>query len=328
MKVTKNVRLVLLQNIPVMLFVIVFLIFGFSTKNWFSWTNFSNILTQSSYIGILAVGITLPLLTGGTDLSVGANMYLSASIAAVLIRAGMNMWLALLICLAVGVVFGCVNAFFVVKVKIPAFLVTIGTMTAGRGIALRLTNSEQIAMPPALVSGIGSGKLFGLIPYPVIFFSIVVLVIAVFLRNTTPGRQLYAVGFDRETAQKGGIAVDKVHAMAYIVCGFMSALSAIVSIAQIGCVIPAFGEGYEFNAISASVLGGTSLSGGIANIFPGVVIGTILIQMVEAGLVFLQVDLYIQPLVSALVILLAVFLDSVRTRYIRRLSQRNIRVEE
>ena len=122
--------------------------------------------------------------------------------------------------------------------------------------------------------------------------------------------------------------MNSVLAKAYILCGFLAALSAIVSIAQIGCVIPAFGEGYEFNAISASVLGGTSLAGGIGTIFPGVVIGTILIQMVEAGLVFLQVDLYIQPLISALVILLAVFLDSVRTRYILKLQQRNIRPEE
>jgi ribose/xylose/arabinose/galactoside ABC-type transport system permease subunit len=238
------------------------------------------------------------------------------------------MWVSLAACLVVGVLFGCVNAFFVVKVKIPPFVVTIGTLTAGRGIALLMTNSEQIAMPPALVSGIGSGKLLGFIPYPVIIFALVIVVIQLFLKSTTAGRQLYAVGFDKEAAQKGGIPVDNVLAKAYILCGFLAALSAIVSIAQIGCVIPAFGEGYEFNAISASVLGGTSLAGGIGTIFPGVVIGTILIQMVEAGLVFMQVDLYIQPLISALVILLAVFLDSVRTRYILKLQQRNIRTEE
>jgi ribose/xylose/arabinose/galactoside ABC-type transport system permease subunit len=328
MKRSKDMRLTLLQNIPAMLFVIVFVVFGFSTRNWFTWTNFSNILTQSSYIGILAIGITLPLLTAGTDLSVGANMYLSASVAAIMIRGGANVALSLGVCLLVGLVFGCVNAFFVVKVRVPAFAVTIGTMTAGRGIALRLTNSEQIAMPPELVSGIGSGKLFGVLPYPVIIFAAVVAIVTIFLKNTSMGRQIFAVGFDREAAQKAGIKVERVWAWTYILCGFFAALSAIVSVAQIGNVIPAFGEGYEFNAISASVLGGTSLAGGIANIFPGVVIGTVLIQMVEAGLVFLQVDLYIQPLISAMVILLAVFLDSVRTRYIRRLQTRNIRTEE
>lgn len=328
MRTTKNLRLILLQNIPIALFVLVFLVFGVSSKNWFTWANFSNILTQSSYIGILTVGITLVLLTGGTDLSVGANMYLSASIAGLLIRAGVNIPVSLLACLLVGIVFGCVNAFFVVKVKIPPFVVTIGTLTAGRGIALLLTNSEQIPMPQTLISGIGSGKLLGVIPYPVIIFALVVVVVAVLLKSTTVGRQLYAVGFDKEAAQKGGIPVSGVLAKAYILCGFLAALSAIVSIAQIGSVIPAFGEGYEFNAISASVLGGTSLAGGIGSIFPGVVIGTILIQMVEAGLVFMQVDLYIQPLISALVILLAVFLDSVRTRYILKLQQRNIRTEE
>ena len=327
MRSSKNLRL-LLESIPAVLFALVFIFFGSFTNNWFTWTNFSNILTQSSYIGVLTVGITLVLLTGGTDLSVGANMYLSASIAAIMIRSGADTSIALLVCLCVGIIFGFVNAFFVVKVKIPPFVVTIGTLTAGRGIAKLLTNSEQIAMPRALVSGIGSGKLFGLIPYPVIIFALVVLIVTILLRSTQLGRQIYAVGYDKESARKSGIPVNRVLFASYVLCGFFAALSAIVSIAQIGCVIPAFGEGYEFNAISASVLGGTSLAGGIGSIFPGVVIGTMLIQMVEAGLVFLQVDLYIQPLISALVILIAVFLDSVRTRYIRKLERRNIRTEE
>ncbi len=142
-------------------------------------------------------------------------------------------------------------------------------------------------MPPALVSGIGSGKLLGVIPYPVIIFALVVLVVSVFLKSTTVGRQLYAVGFDAEAAQKGGIPVNSVLAKAYILCGFLAALSAIVSIAQIGCVIPAFGEGYEFSAISASVLGGTSL-GAASDHLPRRRHRHHPDQMVEAGLVFLQ----------------------------------------
>lgn len=328
MRKHRNTTLMLLQNIPLMLFVAVFVVFGMSTRNWFTWGNLVNIMTRSSYIGILAVGITLPLLTGGTDLSVGANMYLSMAVAALMVRAGIALELALLVCLAVGLVFGAVNAFFVVKLNIPAFIVTIGTMTIGRGLGRRITNSEQLAMPPALISGIGSGHLFGVIPYPVLIFAIVVLCIALFLKRTLTGRQIYAIGFNQDAAVKAGIRVNRVWAAAYIICGFLAALSAIVSIAQVGSVVPGFGEGYEFNAISASVLGGTSLAGGIANVFPGVVIGTMLIQMVETGLVFLQVDLYLQPLISALVILFAVFLDSVRTGFVHRLQARNIRVEE
>ena len=313
MKKSKNVKLLLLQNIPLALFVLVFVVFGLATRNWFTWTNFSNILTQSSYIGILAIGITFVLLTGRTDLSVGAIMYLSAASAALMIQSGVSIVVALL---------------FVVKVGIPPFVVTIGTMTAGRAIGLLMTHSEQIAMPAELVSSIGSSRLFGFLPYPVIIFAIVAAVATIFLRMTTTGRQIYAIGYDMEAAKKGGINVDRVGIIAYVLCGFFSALSAIVSVAQVGNVVPAFGEGYEFDAIAASVLGGTSLAGGIGSIFPGVIIGTTLIQMVEARLVFLQVDLYIQPLISALVILLAVFLDSVRTHYIRKLETRNIRAEE
>ncbi len=328
MRQHRNAKLVLLQNIPLILFVVVFVIFGLSTRNWFTFSNLINILTRSSYIGILAVGITLPLLTGGTDLSVGANMYLSMSVAALMVRADMPLELALLACLAVGLIFGAINAFFIVKLKIPAFIVTIGTMTIGRGLGRRITNSVQLPMPPSLISGIGSGNLFGIIPYPVLIFAVVVLVVALFLKRTITGRQIYAIGFNQEAAVKAGIRVNRVWASTYIICGFLAALSAIVSIAQVGSVVPAFGEGYEFNAISASVLGGTSLAGGIANIFPGVVIGTTLIQMVETGLVFLQVDLYLQPLISALVILFAVFLDSVRTSFVHKLQARNIRVDK
>ena len=245
-----------------------------------------------------------------------------------MIQSGVSIVVALLACIVIGVIYGCINAFFVVKVGIPPFVVTIGTMTAGRAIGLLMTHSEQIAMPAELVSSIGSSRLFGFLPYPVIIFAIVAAVATIFLRMTTTGRQIYAIGYDMEAAKKGGINVDRVGIIAYVLCGFFSALSAIVSVAQVGNVVPAFGEGYEFDAIAASVLGGTSLAGGIGSIFPGVIIGTTLIQMVEAGLVFLQVDLYIQPLISALVILLAVFLDSVRTHYIRKLETRNIRAEE
>ena len=328
MKKSKNVKLLLLQNIPLALFVLVFVVFGLATRNWFTWTNFSNILTQSSYIGILAIGITFVLLTGRTDLSVGAIMYLSAASAALMIQSGVSIVVALLACIVIGVIYGCINAFFVVKVGIPPFVVTIGTMTAGRAIGLLMTHSEQIAMPAELVSSIGSSRLFGFLPYPVIIFAIVAAVATIFLRMTTTGRQIYVIGYDMEAAKKGGINVDRVGIIAYVLCGFFAALSAIVSVAQVGNVVPAFGEGYEFDAIAASVLGGTSLAGGIGSIFPGVIIGTTLIQMVEARLVFLQVDLYIQPLISALVILLAVFLDSVRTHYIRKLETRNIRAEE
>lgn len=328
MKGAKNLKLMIWKLIPFILFVIVFVIFGVSTKNWFTVTNFENIIRQSSYIGILASGMTFVLLTGGTDLSVGANMFLSGSVAGILIAKGAPVWVGILACLLVGTIFGCVNAFFIVKMKVLPFVVTLSTLTAGRGLTLILTKSEAINLPPQLVSGIGSGRLFGVLPYPILFFVVVALIASVILKYLPLGRQIYAVGNDKEIAKKAGINVDRILTFVYIFSGFLASLAAIVSVSQIGNITAGFGVGDEFDAISASILGGTSMAGGAGTVFPGAIIGTLLIQMVEAGLVYMQVDIYVQPLVSAMVILTAVFLDSIRTKYIRKLEQRNIRTEE
>jgi ribose/xylose/arabinose/galactoside ABC-type transport system permease subunit len=322
-----NLKLLLLKSIPFVLFVFVFVLFGFSARNWYTIRNFENIIRQSSYIGILAAGMTFVLLTGGVDLSVGANMFLSGSIAGLLIARGTPTWLGIAACLLVGTCFGTFNAFFIVKLKVLPFVVTLATLTAGRGLTLIFTRSVAVDLPPALISGIGSGRFLG-IPYSIIFFGVVLVISSLILKYTPLGRQIYAVGHDTEAAKKAGIRTERVLAFVYIFNGFLAALAAIVSVSQIGNITAGFGVGDEFDAISASVLGGTSMSGGVGTVFPGAFIGTLLVQMVEAGLVYMQVDLYIQPLVSALVILTAVFLDSIRTRFIHRLEQRNIRNEE
>jgi len=322
-----NLRLILLKAIPFILFIFVFILFGFSTKNWFTVRNFENIMYQSSYIGILAIGMTFVLLTGGVDLSVGANMFLSGSIAGLLIAGGVPIWASLCICLVVGTAVGIVNAFFIVKLNVLPFVVTLATMIAGRGLTLVITKSQAVDFPNKLVSGLGSGRFLG-IPYPILFFIIIIVICTLILKYTPWGRQIYAVGHNSEAAKRAGIKSQQILAFVYIFNGFLAALAAVVSLSQIGNINAGFGLGTEFDAISASVLGGTSMAGGVGTVFPGAFIGTLLVQMVQAGLVYLQVDLYVQPLVSAMVILIAVFLDSIRTRFIRRLEQRNIRTEE
>ncbi len=328
MENSKNVKLFWLKSIPFVLFVTVFLVFGFLSPNWFTVNNFENIARQSSYIGILATGITFVMLTGGIDLSVGANMFLSSSVCGILISQGWPIWLALIVCLAIGCLYGVFNAFFVVRMRVMPFIVTLATMTAGRGLTLVITKSEAISMPGSLVSTIGSGKLFGVLPYPILIFAVVAAFGAVFLKFVPFGRKIYAVGHSKENAQKAGINVNRVLIFVYVLSGILAALAGLVSVTQIGNINAGFGEGDEFDAIAATILGGTSMMGGAGTVFPGAVIGTLLIQMISTGLVYMQVDLYIQPIISALIILLAVFLDSMRSRYIRKLQQRNIRVEE
>lgn len=322
-----KLKLILLKNSSAILFVVIFIVFGILSPKFLSYQNFENILTQASYIGIIAVGMTFVLLTGGIDLSIGAVMYMSAATAGVLIRdLNIPVWLALIIAVLIGLLFGAFNAFAILKLRILPFVVTLSTMVAGRGITLSITKSKAVTLPDAITS-IGSTRLFG-IPLPIIIFAIIIISAYIILKMTPLGRQIYAVGHDAEAAKKAGLNPTKIIATVYIISAVLAAIGGIVSVSQIGIINAGFGEGDEFDAIAAAVLGGTSLFGGIGSVFPGTVIGTVLIQMVQAGLVYLQVDLYLQPLVSAGIIFLAVFLDGIRNIYVQKLEKRNIRAEK
>lgn len=324
----EKLTLLLLRNTPILLFALIFILFGLLSPRFLQWESLQNIVKQASYIGIMAVGMTLVLLTAGIDLSVGSTMYVSAIVAGLLINNyGFSLVPALAVCLGVGALIGAINAFFITRLKILPFIVTLATMVAGRGVGLLLTKSRAVTFPDAVVR-MGSVKIFGILPLPILFFAIIVLLAHLFLNHLPLGRQFYAVGYDQETARKAGVPTTRVLALAYILCGLAAALGGFISVAQLGIVNAGFGKGDEFDAIAAAVLGGTSLFGGIGSVFPGTVIGAVLIQMVWSGLVFAQVNLYLQPLIFAAILFLAVFLDSVRSRYLTKLRRRNIRVDK
>jgi ribose transport system permease protein len=329
MRKTRGTILVMaLRHTPLMLFIVIFLLFGWLSPRFLSYQSFENVVKQASYIGIVAVGMTFVLLTAGIDLSVGSNMYLSAVVAGLLIRHyDLPVLLALVVCLGVGLLFGAVNALAVTRLKLIPFVATLGTLWVGRGLGLWLTESVPVEFPQS-VTRIGSQRLFDAVPLPVVVFALVVLCASVLLRWTALGRQIYAVGNDVEAAQKAGINTARVRGTAFILCGLLAALGGFISVSQLGIVSAGFGKDREFDAIAAAVLGGTSLFGGIGSVFPGTVLGAILIQMVTIGLVSAQVELYLQPLVAAGIIFVAVLLDSLRTRQLAKLSRRRIRVEE
>jgi ribose/xylose/arabinose/galactoside ABC-type transport system permease subunit len=269
--------------------------------------------------------MTFVLLTGGIDISVGSNMYLSALIAGLLIRdQNFGVFPALLAALLTGALFGAFNAFCIVRLRIIPFIVTLATLVAGRGIGTVLTQSVSLDYPQAVLD-FGGTQVLG-IPLPIVVFALVVLAAFWLLTRTPFGRQVYAVGNDIEAAKKAGINTSGVITLVYIICGLCAGLGGFILIAQIGRLDQPFASGEEFNVIAASVLGGTSLFGGVGNAF-GAVIGAVLVQMVQAGLVFNQVNLYLQPMIQALIIFLAVFFDSLRGTRLARLKRRYIRAE-
>lgn len=326
MKNTPRFLLLILKNMPVILFVVIFVGFSLLDQRFFTWTNFENIILSSSFVGILAVGMTFVLLTGGIDLSVGAVMYITGALVALLLESGWPIWPAIGVGLIGGTLWGGLNAFLISKVKIIPFMVTLGTMTAGRGLGLLITESRHIAVPNSM--RFGAFRIFELIPIPIFIFLLVVAVAAVILGLTPFGRQIYAMGNDADAAKKAGLHTPRLTALVYIISGFCAALAAIIAISQQGSVSSSFGDGIEFSAIAAAVLGGTSLFGGVGKVFPGTVVGVLLIQMIQNGLIYLQVDLYLQDMITALVILFAVFIDAQRMILLKKLEQRNIRVEK
>ena len=315
----------IISNITLILFVVIFIFFALTARNFFSTDNVLAIIKNAAFVGILAVGMTFVLLTAGIDLSVGSTMYLSAVTAGLLMRShDIPVGVGLLIAIGVGALYGGFNSLFIVKFKIIPFLVTLATQVMGRGLGTYLTQSEQVDLPER-VNSFGQLRLLGL-PVPVVAFLLVLIAAVVILRYTSLGRQIYAVGNDVEAAKKAGINTDRVIGSVYIIAGICAALAGFVLASQVMRVDRSFGEGYEFDAIAAAVLGGTSLFGGVGSAY-GAVFGAILLQMVETGLVFRSVNLYLQPMVKALVIFVAVFFDGMRTANLARLRRRFIRTE-
>jgi len=324
----KNQRgvIALLKNMSLILFVVIFIGFSLFNSRFSSPANLENIILSATDVGIIAIGMTFVLLTGGIDLSVGATMYITAGVLALLLETGLGLLPSIAICVLAGSLWGCFNAFLITRVKIIPFMVTLGTLTAGRGLGLLITHSRHISVPAEM--RFGATRVFGILPIPIVIFAVMVILAVVILQYTAFGRQIYAMGNDPDAAKKAGLNTDRLTMMVYIISGFCAAIAAVIAVSQQGSVSSSFGESTEFQAIAAAVLGGTSLFGGVGNVFPGTVVGILLIQMIQNGLIFMQVDLYLQEMVKAMVILFAVVVDAQRTSLIKRLERRNIRVEK
>ncbi|QQP90598.1 ABC transporter permease [Skermanella sp. TT6] len=319
-----RLRLALLRNAPVGLFLVVLAVFGSLSDRFLDVQNFTNILIQSSHIAILGIGMTFVLLTAGIDLSVGAVMYLSVALLGIYM-AELPVMLAVPAMMAVGALFGLVNAFFVVRLRVAAFIVTLATLFIGRGLALWVTETRMVFYQNHILS-LAQAEWLG-VPWAIWVFAIVFAAAWAVLNHTPFGRQVHAVGENPEAAAKAGINVPLVLTAVYAVSGACAGIAGFVSITQVGAAASSFAVEKEFAAVAAAVLGGVSLFGGRGGV-AGTVFGAVLIQTVQNGLVIVNADPYIYPLVTSSIIFLAVFVDSQRSRILHRLGRRRIRIEE
>lgn len=279
-------------------------------------SNMVNIVRQMSTNGILTIGMTIVLISGGIDLSVGSVLAVSGVISCGLVSDGVNVWVAVLLALLTGPVFGVFNGFFVAKLNIPPFIVTLASMQIGRGIAYVYSSGLPIRSSNEIYNLIGNGYLsFGLfeVPIPIIILILVVIISYLLLHKTKFGNYVFAVGGNSEAARYSGISVVKTKFLCYVYSGTLSALVGIILASRMYSGQPTAGEGYEMDAVAAAVLGGTSFSGGVGNII-GVLFGALTIGVINNALNLLNIPFYFQNIVKGSVILIAVLLDTLKKR--------------
>lgn len=278
-----------------------------ASSQFFTLGNLSNVLLQTSDNALIAVGMTFVILTAGIDLSVGSTLALSSAIAAGLMAGNMNPWLASFIGIAVGAGAGLVNGLFVAYGRLAPFIVTLGTMTLFRGLTEIYTQGMPIFNLPNSFSNFGAGRIVG-IPIPVWVTAIVFFGAWLILRRMTMGRRIYALGGNEGAAYLAGVPVKRYLVLVYVISGVLAALAGLVLTSRLSTAEPTAGTGYELDAITAVVLGGTSLFGGEGTLL-GTLIGALILGVINNGLNILNVNSFYQDAVKGAIILLAIMLD-------------------
>jgi len=281
--------------------------------NFLTVANLVNLVRQISINGILAVGVTFVLLTGGVDLSLGSVVALTGVIAASFAHPGQATVLApLAMGILAGACCGAANGLVVTRGRVAPFIVTLGTMTSARGLALLISHGRPVSNLGPAFARIGGGDFAG-VPVPIVIFFLVALTAHVFLKNMRLGRRIYAVGGNENAARASGVHVGAVKTIAYVVSGSLAGLAGVVLASRITTGQPNAGIGYELDAIAAVVIGGTSLNGGVGGV-GGAVLGALLIGVINNGLDLLNVSSYYQQVIKGLIIVGAVWLDRSKDR--------------
>lgn len=275
-------------------------------------TNIFNVLRQISVNVFLACGMTMVILIGGIDLSVGSVIAISGCLCAGLItNNGIPSGLAIILAIIIGTLVGAVNELIIANTKIPPFIVTLAMMNIGRGFARIYTNATTILVNDELFIWIGSGKIFGEIPVQLLFMVVVVIITGLILNKTKFGRNIYAVGDNQQAAVYSGINSKKVIFLVFTLSGLFAACAGILSAARTFSGQFNVGDGAEMDAISAVVLGGTSMTGGVGRI-SGTLIGCLVIGILNNGMNLMGIDSSWQYVVKGIVVLLAVYIDYIK----------------
>lgn len=299
-------------------FLFLVIVMSFASQYFLKPLNIFNVLRGMSTISIMCVGVTMVIITGGIDLSVGSLLAVTGMFTARLMYSGLYPWLCVALGFALGLGLGMLNGFIITKVRVNAFITTLGMMSIGRGLTYLIATGVQgtvasnIPMRDPSVNFIGDGYL-GAVPFPIVEMLVLVGVFTWFLRNTVLGRQIYAVGSNEEAARLSGVNVNRVKLFTYTATGVLCALAGIMSGGLLATAATNAGEGNELDVIAAVVIGGASLSGGVGTII-GAIFGAAIMAILRNAFVLLHLPAFLQTVSIGVVIILAVASDNLRRR--------------
>lgn len=291
----------------VFVIIAIVILMSFASPVFLTSKNIINIIRQISINGIIAVGMTFVILTGGIDLSVGSVVAITSVVSGYLLEQGTHWLVACLAALSISIIFGALNGVMIAYVGFQPFIATLATVTIGSGIALAFSDGKPFTIKNESFLAIGQGYV-GAIPTPVILLVLVVGMGLIILKTTTFGRYVFAIGGNKNAEKLSGVRTKRVELMVYITSALCASIVGLILSARISSGQPTAGEGYELDAIAVTAIGGTSMSGGVGSLM-GTVFGFIILGLMTNSMNLLNINSFYQQIVKGILIIIAVFLD-------------------
>ncbi len=299
---------VLFRSALLLTFAAAFILLSVLAPGFFSLGNQLNILRQAAPILVVAIGMTLVITIGGIDLSVGSGLGLAAVLSATMLEAGWNPWVAVLAISTLGLLAGSINGYFIAFQRIPAFIVTLASLSVLRGAAQLITKGYSIPIgPESPFIAIGRGRI-GPIPVPALIAIVAVVAGYIVLHHTRFGLYVTGIGSNEESVRRAGVSVRRVQLAVYMLSGLVFAVGGMITAARLASGSSYTGMGFELQVIAAVVVGGTNLFGGEGRMF-GTVIGTLLLASIANGLILMDVSPFYLQIIEGFIILLAIWVN-------------------
>lgn len=298
------------------------IVFGLINPIYVSIVNLRDIIEQATIYGLMAIGITSIIITGGIDLSVGSALALIAIVIAKFAVLGVHPLFCLVLGLAAGLLLGLINGILITKLKLQPFIATLGTMSIFRGVAYIISQGRPVLGVPDEYRFFVDGEIVPYIRISVLIFILFAVLMHIVLKKIRLGNYIFAIGGNEDAARLSGIKVDFNKTMIYSIGMLGTALAAIIQLGKLGTGDPTTGQGYELNAIAAAAIGGTSMAGGRGSIF-GAVVGAVLFAGLKVGLIVVGVDTFWQYVATGLVIVIAAYIEVLQTKISTKTKKMN-----